>query len=114
MHETRTFAVMAMASLILAGSTAAQDRGGNVDVQVSPAVVKRVDDYMIFQTSLPGRIYGINLRYQGLIPMATRVKNPLQLINPLAPREYGDGYENLILDPASKRQEGVKVIEIRF
>jgi hypothetical protein len=111
---TRTFRLMIAASLMVAGRAAAQDKGGNVDVQVSPAVVKRVDDYMMYQTSLPGRIYGINLKYQGLIPMAAKVPNPLQLINPLAPREYGDGYQNVIFDPATKRQEGLKVFEIRF
>jgi hypothetical protein len=46
--------------------------------------------------------------------MTTRVANPLQLINPLAPREYGSGYQNVILDPGTKRQEGVKVFEVRF
>ena len=30
---------------------------------------------------------------QGIIPRATRVDNPLQLLNPVAPREYGNGSE---------------------
>ena len=30
---------------------------------------------------------------QGIIPRATRVNQPLQMLNPLAPREYGNGSE---------------------
>lgn len=30
---------------------------------------------------------------QGIIPRATRVDQPLQMLNPLAPREYGNGSE---------------------
>ena len=114
MGTMKTIGLTIVVWLILAGRVPAQNGGGTGEMQVSPSLIKQVDDYVKFQTSLPGRIYGINVRYQGLIPMATKVKNPLQLINPLAPREYGDAYQNVILDPATKQQQGIKVFEARF
>ena len=30
---------------------------------------------------------------QGILPRAARIDNPLQMLNPLAPREYGNGSE---------------------
>lgn len=110
----KTIGLAILPWLTFAGQAPAQSGDGTAQVAVPPSLVRQVDDYVRFQTSLPGRIYGINLKYQGLIPMATRVPNPLQLINPLAPREYGSGYQNVLLDPVTQRPQGVKVFEVRF
>ena len=110
---------MTVAMMVAAGGMPAQEKpvpekNTAPEVQVDPSVVHRVDDYVQFQMSLPNRAFGTNLKYQGVVPMVWRAPNPLQLINPLAPARYGDGYQNVIVDPATKQQEGVKLIQVRF
>lgn len=54
------------------------------------------------------------VRYGGLISQAGQMKQPLQLFNPLAPPEYGDGLQNLSLNPETGRAEGVTLFSIHF
>jgi hypothetical protein len=35
----------------------------------------------------------------GVVAQAFNMKKPLQLVNPLAPRKYGDGHDNVTWDP---------------
>lgn len=112
------------AMMVVAGGLSAQDKpapenpapekNAAAESPVNPAVVRRVDDYVQFQMSLPNRVFGTNLKYQGVVPMAWRAPNPLQLINPLAPLSFGDGDQNVIVNPATKQQEGVKLLQVRF
>jgi hypothetical protein len=124
MKNRRHIFGVAVAMMVVAGGLPAQDKPGQenaapakneaADIQVNPAVVRRVDDYVQFQMSLPNQAFGTNLKYQGVVPMAWRAPNPLHLINPLAPLSYGDGHQNVIVDPATKQQQGVKLIQVRF
>ena len=124
MKHTRHIFGVAAAMIVVASGLPAQDKPEPeksapekrpaAEIQVDPAVVRRVDDYVQFQMSLPNRVFGTNLKYQGVVPMAWRASNPLQLINPLAPLSYGDGNQNVIVNPATKQQEGVKLIQVRF
>ncbi len=124
MKNTRHILGVAVAMMVVTGGLPAQDKAGQekaapgkneaAEIQVDPAVVQRVDDYVQFQMSLPNRVFGTNLKYQGVVPMAWRAPNPLHLINPLAPMSYGDGNQNVIVNPTTKQQEGVKLIQVRF
>ena len=53
-------------------------------------------------------------RYGGLIGDAMLADRPWQLINPLAPPEYGDGSRNLSVHPTSGRVEGVTLFSIKL
>ena len=35
----------------------------------------------------------------GVVAQAFKMKHPLQLVNPLAPRKYGDGHDSVTWDP---------------
>ncbi len=51
----------------------------------------------------------------GVIPRAIRGGNPLQMLNPFAPRKYGTSQEAIVYDqndPAKWR--GIKFFEFRF
>ena len=50
------------------------------------------------------------IEYSGILVQAVR-NNPLQLINPFAP---GDGEANLVLNPVTKRVEGLKLFQVSF
>jgi hypothetical protein len=53
-------------------------------------------------------------RYGGLIGDALVADQPWQLLNPLAPPEYGDGTRNLSVHPTSGRVEGVTLFSIKL
>lgn len=107
------------AMMVMAGGLSAQEKpavepGAMTETQIDPALAKKVDDFVQFQTSLPNSVFGTNLRYQGAVPMLWRVKKPAQLFSPLAPARYGDGMHNTIINPANGNQEGVKLFQVRF
>ncbi len=52
-------------------------------------------------------------RYGGLLGEAGRMDRPLQLLNPFAPAEYGDGTRHLTQDVFTGRAEGVVLFSIR-
>jgi hypothetical protein len=53
-------------------------------------------------------------RMGGLIGEAAEMNRPLELFNPLAPPEYGNGLRNLSLNPQTGRAEGVTLLSFPF
>ena len=52
--------------------------------------------------------------YSGAVVKTVRSKKPLQMINPFAPARYGDGSENLAVDPVTGKARGVTLFSISF
>lgn len=52
--------------------------------------------------------------YSGIVVQLALAPQPLQLINPLAPTEYGNGKQNLSLDPMTKRPMGLNLFALSF
>ena len=51
----------------------------------------------------------------GVIPRAIRSRNPLQMLNPMAPAKYGTAEENVLLDPDRPgKWDGIKLLGISF
>src|SRR5262245_16955446 len=67
-----------------------------------------------FQSETLSRILGLEMKTYGVIPQALGARNPLQLINPFAPPEYGDGTQNTSLNPETGRANGIIVFGLRF
>ena len=67
-----------------------------------------------FQTTTISRIFGLKVQLEGAIPRAVRASNPLHLINPLAPPEYGNGWDNVTTNPETGRANGIVFFGIRF
>lgn len=53
------------------------------------------------------------IEYSGILVQSLR-NNPLQLFNPFAPTQYGDGEANTVRNLITGRAEGLKVLSIRF
>lgn len=62
----------------------------------------------------PNEVIRGNLSYSGVVVEAVKTRRPLQLINPLAPPQYGTPEENVFRDPVDKRVLGLKLFAIRF
>jgi hypothetical protein len=53
------------------------------------------------------------IEYSGVFVQAVR-NNPLQLLNPLAPVQYGDGEANTVWSTITGRATGLKVLAVHF
>jgi hypothetical protein len=52
----------------------------------------------------------------GVIPRAVRSGSPLQMINPFAPAEYGNGQDTVRREPTDPyaRPQGIKLVALEF
>ena len=66
------------------------------------------------QSELLNRLFGVDVQTTGVVPMALKSRNPLQLINPLAPAAYGKGFDNTTEDPHTGRRKGISIFGIKF
>ena len=114
--------------LLLSGTCAVQGQSTNAPSKVVPvtnAVPSQTGQSMEAQTALGG-LHGMNLSelkpnelpagrfiISGIAIEAVKQPNPLQLINPLAPPQYGSPDDNIVKDPIRHRA-GLKVFAIRF
>ena len=55
-----------------------------------------------------------NKPVSGALVQAVRVGNPLKLIDPRAPREMGNGYTNVSVDPVTGKAQGIKLFVLNF
>lgn len=62
----------------------------------------------------PNTIRAGRVSYSGIVVEAIKVENPLELLNPAAPAEYGAAEENFIRNPAERRMTGLKIFSIEF
>jgi hypothetical protein len=80
----------------------------------APLTERQIEAMLRFQTDTVTRVLGVNVTVDGIVPQALRVRQPLQLINPLAPMEYGIGLEQVNVNPRTRRVEGLSFFTFRF
>ena len=62
----------------------------------------------------PNEIIKGKVVFSGIAVEAVKKRNPLQLINPAAPPEYGSPEDNLVREPPNGHPGGLKIFAIRF
>ena len=62
----------------------------------------------------PNEITVGNVTMSGIVASAVKADNPLQLINPAAPEEYGSGELNAVRDPIDHKVSGWKILSFTF
>ena len=60
------------------------------------------------------KIVGRRAAYSGIAVQATKSENPLQLLNPAAPEEYGNGEASVTREPKTGRVNGLRIFSIEF
>ena len=66
------------------------------------------------QRTPPNQVISGKFVYEGILVETVKMDNPLQLVNPLAPARYGNGVDNLDLDPIGGGVTGLKLFSVRF
>ena len=59
-------------------------------------------------------IVGRQAAYSGIVVQAIKADNPLQLLNPAAPEEYGNGEASVMREPKTGRVNGLRILAIEF
>jgi hypothetical protein len=81
----------------------------------TPALTDRqLADLARFQSETVSRVLGLNMKTDGAVPRAFRTRNPLQLINPFAPPEYGSSFDNVTTDLLTDRPDGIRILGVKF
>jgi hypothetical protein len=60
------------------------------------------------------RVHADGVTVSGIAVAAVRADNKLQLLNPLAPDEYGSSEDNVVRDPIHGKVTGLKILSIEF
>jgi hypothetical protein len=62
----------------------------------------------------PNEIVKGNITFSGSAVEVVKTKRPLQLLNPLAPPQYGSPEDNVARDPINGKVRGLKIFAIKF
>jgi hypothetical protein len=62
----------------------------------------------------PNEIKAGKVSYSGIAVEIVKIRNPLELINPAAPLEYGLAEANVVRDLAGDKVSGLKIFSIEF
>ena len=60
------------------------------------------------------QIVGKRFTATGIGVQVIKADNPLQLLNPVAPEEYGSGADNVTRDPRTGQVDGLKILSLKF
>jgi hypothetical protein len=71
-------------------------------------------DFSLIAPAKPNEIVHGNHTYSGVAVQFVKTQNPLQLVNPCAPAEYGTGHENLDRDLITHKVTGFKIFSFSF
>jgi hypothetical protein len=62
----------------------------------------------------PNEIFGTRFGFSGIFVQVAKTRNPLQLINPFAPPQYGSGNDNVVWNVITGAPSGLKLFSISF
>jgi hypothetical protein len=68
----------------------------------------------IFQLERPNEMSVGKVTLSGISIEAVKTRNPLQMLSPFAPPEYGSPEDNVVRDVITHRAAGLKIFAIRF
>jgi hypothetical protein len=83
--------ILFVAALLMAASGIAQQAASDASFVASKPKKTKIEANPI-ENPAPYDITGV-------VAQAFKMKKPLQLVNPLAPRKYGDGHDDITWDP---------------
>lgn len=107
MKTIRTVLSMWLAGLALAV-------GANDEQQVEATAQRTAPPRAEPKTETVQRVRTDGVTLSGIAVAAAKAENKLQLLNPLAPDEYGSSEDNVVRDPINGKVTGLKILAIEF
>jgi hypothetical protein len=102
---------------LAAGAAAAQQsqpKPTDPLLQTEPGVSPSRERLLLLQPEKPNVIARRRFTFSGVAVQAVKLKNPLQLINPLAPAEYSADLDNISWEPTTRKVTGLKFFSLKF
>ena len=97
------------------GLIAADNPSVQTDDSMAARTARRVRETNVEITlERPNELTVKGLTLDGIAVHAVRTDNPLQLLNPFAPPEYGRAEANVSWDPVTGKASGLKLFSIKF
>jgi hypothetical protein len=113
--KTKASILLMLTLIVVAADVRAQERPTDIREEPLPeSTEEQLETAVQRQSALLNRLFGVDMQTTGAIPMALKARNPLHLINPLAPAEYGNGFDNTTIDLQSGQAEGISIFGVRF
>src|SRR5258706_2289069 len=100
---------------LVASAEPTNNQPGRADQSLQPRPLpRRPVTTPILRELKPNEIIVGKRSYSGIAVQAAKSRNPLQLINPFAPAEYGRAGDNVVRDPINGQPSGLKLFAIQF
>jgi len=88
------------------------------DARLQQTLLKPADSDAEFQAiryqAKPTTGMVTRVELEGALVRATQAGQPWQVVNPFAPKEFGDGLDNVSIDARTRQPAGVVLLSIRF
>ena len=105
---------MTLALVFLAAGASAQAPGMDRNLNTRAARLEREKAMVAPPEKNKNKIVGRRVAYSGIVVQAIKADNPLQLVNPAAPEEYGNGEASVTREPKTGRVNGLRIFSIEF
>ncbi len=105
---------MTLALVFLAAGASAQAPGMDRNLNTRAARLEREKAMVAPPEKNKNKIVGRRAAYSGIVVQAIKADNPLQLVNPAAPEEYGNGEASVTREPKTGRVNGLRIFSIEF
>jgi hypothetical protein len=100
-------------SLVWAGANAAL--AATTNDQLKAETIRRAqDNLVVVEPEKQNEIKAGDITYCGIAVAAVQADNRLQLLNPVAPGEYGTVEDSVVRDSATGAATGLKIFSIKF
>src|SRR3954463_4213743 len=100
------FAIAALFAMVTAGSSQTATPGIDpMETHIAGALRQQPVNRGVLDArqERPNEIIRGNVTYSGILVESAKTRNPLQLVNPAAPPEYGSPEDNVVRDPIDGR-----------
>src|SRR6266567_736579 len=108
----KTLITLALASLAAGASARSPEMDRALDTHA--ARMAREKTLIAQPEKNKNKIVGRRAAYSGIVVQAIKADHPLQLWNPAAPEEYGNGEESVLREPKTGRVNGLRIFSIEF
>jgi hypothetical protein len=106
--------LLVLSSVLVAGSLWAQNSPPSNYPFNAENIPQRRDTLLTPKLIQPNEIAGHKVAYSGVAVQIVKTKQPLQLLDPFAPPEYGSGYQNNDRDIITHQSNGIRLFSIHF
>lgn len=110
----KTLTKLFIVSLLSVASAMGQDVLSGVSKDTRVTTPDKEKSSSLVRKEVPNQIIGKKFKFRGALIQIIKANNPLQLINPFAPAEYGSGYDNVVRHPIDGKATGISALSVEF